>query len=63
MDESLLRQANQADLAYRQALERNAPFTERARLLELWCRLYCQATCSEGPSTPAQRNTHFGLST
>ena len=44
MNESLLRQANQADVAYHQALARNAPAIEQARLLELWCRLYCQAT-------------------
>ena len=47
MNEMLLKQANQADVAYHRALERNAPAIEQARLLELWCRLYCQATRAE----------------
>ena len=42
MNESLLRQANQADMAYHRALERNAPDLEQIRLLEQWCRLYYQ---------------------
>ena len=47
MNESLLKQANQADVAYHRALQRNAPVIEQARLLELWCRLYYEATCAE----------------
>ena len=56
MNESLIRQADQADLAYREALEHNAPAVEQARLLELWCRLYCQATRDEALLTPSPSN-------
>lgn len=47
MNESLLMQAKEADVAYHLAIARNAPVIEQARLLELWCRLYCEATRDE----------------
>ena len=54
MNESLLKQANQADVVYHRALERNAPVVEQARLLELWCRLYYQSTYAEHHHRTAQ---------
>ena len=47
MNESLLKQAKEANAAYHRALERNAPANEQARLLELWFQLYYQATYPE----------------
>ena len=44
MNESLLMQAKEADIAYHLALANDVPAIEQARLLELWCRLYCEAT-------------------
>ena len=44
MDEVALRQANQAYLEYRQAIERGAPMSEQIRLLEQWRSLYWQVT-------------------
>ena len=42
MDESPLTQANQAYLAYHQALERNAPVNELARLKDLYFQALCR---------------------
>ena len=59
MNETALRQANQAYLDYHQATKQNASSAERIRLLEQWSFLYRQITLG-APLTSVRRNT--GLS-
>ena len=57
MDDYLLRQSNQACLAYHQAIERNAPAIEQVHFLAQWYRLYWHAACERATWIPDRESS------